>query len=112
MLETFLLLFIVVHIVLWVLGVLMGVPAFVMVAVILDFITMSASALLIEKPMTVSSNNVFVIEGLRDPFTAFAQFVLLLVYLYTLYEMIDEAAAEEKPKSTLKYYVPMEWLGR
>lgn len=118
MLAEFLLLFTIVHIALWILGILTERPGFVLVAIVLVFLTMSASAIVILQPVVLpvaNSTATFAVKATRDPYTAFAQFLLLVWYLYTFYELSLEMEAEEPLEKRSKkriVFVPMEWLER
>jgi len=120
MFEIYLLLLVIVHISLWVIGVLLSVPGFILVAIVLDFITMAEAAIIIEYPVTLQQNSTstFTIQATSDPSLAIALFVLLVWYLISYYEVTMrmreeiEDAREEGEKKDVLIWVPLELLKR
>jgi len=49
---------------------------------------------------------------LNDPYTAMAQFILLIWYVYTYFEMILDEQAEAESYRKRSIFVPLEWIKR
>jgi len=115
MLETLLVVFILVHIALWVIGILTERPGFIMVAILLDFLTMSASVIAVEQTVVIPTSNstaTFAVKAVNDPYTAMAQFILLIWYVYTYFEMILDEQEEAESYRKRSIFVPLEWIKR
>ena len=91
MLYQFLALFIAVHILLWIIGILTERGGFILVALTLLFITMSLPLIALEYPQAFVSNSTaeMTIHAFRDPMLTLAQFPLLFWYVWTYNELVD-----------------------
>jgi len=116
MLETYLMLLIIFHFALWLLGVYFEVAGFVMVAILLNMLTIGEAAMTIEYPVTLqnSSSQVFTVQGTSDPSLAIGLFILLVFYIISFYEMTVSLSEnqEEKQRKRVTILVPEEWIRR
>lgn len=116
MLETYLMLLIIFHFALWLLGVYFEIPGFVMVAILLDMLTIGEAAMAIEYPVPLqnSTSQVFTVQATSDPSLAMALFILLVFYIVSFYEMAGGLPqdSEEKPRKRVTILVPEEWIRR
>lgn len=90
MLYQFLGLFIVLHFITWLLGVVTKRGGFILVAVTILFFTMALPIIVLEYPLEVTANNTTQLQivPMRDPVLTMVQFPLLFWYVWSYYEII------------------------
>jgi len=107
MLYDFLLLFVVIHVALWVIGILTERGGFILVAITLLFVTMTMPLLVIQYPsgkeiiqIILANNTTATVQNvtasaslklniLRDPLITLAQLPLLYWYIWSYYELVN-----------------------
>jgi len=115
MLETFLLLFIIMHFILWLLGIHTKTPGYILVAMVLCIFTMATAAIAIQKPVVLPDANStaqFTVKVIRDPFTAIAQFLLFAWYAFTFLIMAWEGETKTPVRRKKVVWAPLEWFER